>query len=185
MKALRATDFKEVPWRNGGGTTTEMYVEPHPKDEARFAFRVSMARVASDGPFSNFAGYERLLMLTDGEGFTLTLNGLPVKLDEPLKPVRFDGGTLVTCTLVNGPCTDFNLMVARDFGRGDLRVKTLTQGETDTLSGYGLVYVHAGGVSVENEKFTAGEAFFADTDVMLEANIASTLIMAHVFAENM
>ena len=43
-----------MPWRNGGGTTSEIVVEPGPG--GRFHFRLSIADVEASGPFSGFPG---------------------------------------------------------------------------------------------------------------------------------
>ena len=68
---LPASGYTEMPWRNGGGVTREYLV--HPGADA-FEWRVSVADVASDGPFSEFAGYERVLTLLSGAGMALTFS---------------------------------------------------------------------------------------------------------------
>src|SRR3954463_8036751 len=72
MRILRSTEYRRMPWRNGGGTTTEIAIAPLPSASGdRFAHRVSIADVATDGPFSRFDGYERLIMLVEGAGMIL------------------------------------------------------------------------------------------------------------------
>ena len=58
MKILRHEDYKVMPWKNGGGITTEIWVSPEGSGLAGvpFDWRVSIADVATDGPFSKFAG---------------------------------------------------------------------------------------------------------------------------------
>jgi environmental stress-induced protein Ves len=51
-------------WKNGGGTTTQILVEP--QGAARLAWRVSVADVAASGPFSSFPGYERHIVVIEG-----------------------------------------------------------------------------------------------------------------------
>jgi environmental stress-induced protein Ves len=47
-----------MPWKNGGGETTEIAVFPDGAGLSDFDWRVSMARVDGDGPFSSFPGIE-------------------------------------------------------------------------------------------------------------------------------
>jgi len=61
MKILRSADHKRMPWKNGGGETVEIAISPQGAGLADFDWRVSMATVASDGPFSVFPGIDRTL----------------------------------------------------------------------------------------------------------------------------
>jgi uncharacterized protein len=56
VKILRAADRKAVPWKNGGGTTTEVAVYPAGAGFDDFGWRVSIADVRQGGPFSLFPG---------------------------------------------------------------------------------------------------------------------------------
>ena len=49
MRILRAADHKRMPWKNGGGETTEIAVFPEHAGLSDFDWRVSMARVDGDG----------------------------------------------------------------------------------------------------------------------------------------
>ncbi len=51
MQILRASDHRVMPWKNGGGSTTEIAVFPIDSGLDAFDWRVSMATVAADGPF--------------------------------------------------------------------------------------------------------------------------------------
>ncbi len=114
-----------MPWKNGGGETTEIFVSPV---SGNFDWRVSIAKVNADGPFSTFAGYERHIMTLSGEGMTLDIAGRG-KFDlKPFKPFSFSGDLQVLGSLLNGPVLDFNLMVRRDFGRGILTVQDCNAG---------------------------------------------------------
>lgn len=104
-----------MPWRNGGGTTTEIAIAPEGAalSGERFLYRVSIADVSTDGPFSLFPGYDRHIMLLAGAGMTLDC-GAEGRLDLRLfEPRSFSGDRDVLGTLVAGPVRDFNLMVDR------------------------------------------------------------------------
>jgi environmental stress-induced protein Ves len=119
MKAthLHAADFSRQAWKNGGGFTTQLAVD----DAQPWRWRLSLAEVRDPGPFSDFRGYERTIMLVEGAGMALTIDrGAPVELRRPHEPFVFDGGAATECALLGGPVKDLNLMVARDRARGSL-----------------------------------------------------------------
>jgi hypothetical protein len=115
MKVLRARDYKRMPWKNGGGETVEIAVFPQDAGLADFDWRISMATVASDGPFSVFPGIDRTLSILDGAGMTLFIGDRePAFLDRDSAPLPFAADTPTSATLVNGPITDLNVMTKRD-----------------------------------------------------------------------
>lgn len=109
---LDETDHRVMPWKNGGGTTREIFA--YGASGADFDWRLSIADVASDGPFSPFDGYARTIMLLEGNGMRLDFSdGSEARVTERFRPVDFDGGTRTFCTLLEGPVRDFNVMSAR------------------------------------------------------------------------
>lgn len=99
-----------MPWRNGMGVTLEIAREPDAGDE--FQWRLSLARVASSGPFSSYPGYQRSVTLIEGDGFQLGVGGQePLILERLGATASFPGGEPTHCTLINGACTDLSLMV--------------------------------------------------------------------------
>ena len=118
----KAADYQRQAWRNGGGWTTELEKE----GAGKFLWRLSIAEVERSGPFSDFAGYERTLVLLEGDGMELTFDTAAVAVvDQPHRPLVFDGGARVDCRLLGGPVKDMNLMVDRDRARGTLAVRAL------------------------------------------------------------
>jgi uncharacterized protein len=126
MRVIRASEYRVMPWKNGGGITTEICASP---PSGAFDWRVSIATVNSDGPFSTFAGYERHIMTLSGEGMVLDIEDLGKLALEPLQPVSFSGDAQVQGSLLQGAVLDFNLMVRRDFGHGTLRVVESSAGD--------------------------------------------------------
>lgn len=117
-----------MPWKNGGGVTTELY---RLSNDDSFLFRLSMASVSSDGPFSRFPNIDRILMLIEGNGFHL--EGLNTSLTDNQTPLYFQGETPVNCTLINGPCLDFNVMTDRSYAKSLISVVKLSQNESIIL----------------------------------------------------
>lgn len=136
MRWTRVTprEARRMPWKNGGGTTLELAVEPPGATlDTGFAWRLSSAEVATSGPFSAFPGIERTLLLLDGDGFRMDFGGHgEVILDEPLKPVRFSGDWPARADLLGGACVDFNLMA--DPARCRARLEVLRLGGSRRLA---------------------------------------------------
>ncbi len=103
-------NYKTIPWKNGLGHTTELAIsEGGTLDD--FDWRLSIASVVNDGNFSNFAGYQRNLVLIEGEGLILDHgNGNIDELTNLLDIARFDGGSNTHGALVHGSIKDFNIM---------------------------------------------------------------------------
>ena len=79
-----------------------------------FAWRVSVAHIDISGPFSDFAGYHRKMVLLEGNGLELEFaDGGVRRLARVGDLAEFDGAPAPGCTLLGGPCVDLNLMVAK------------------------------------------------------------------------
>lgn len=55
MKLLLPETMRRMPWKNGGGITTEIAIAPPGATLDAFDWRISTARVEAAGPFSRFA----------------------------------------------------------------------------------------------------------------------------------
>jgi len=137
MRRLTTADYRRMPWRNGGGTTTEIAIARLPADpavagpEPRFLYRVSIADVAGDGPFSRFDGYDRHIMLLEGAGMTLDCGAHGrIDLTRRFDPQTFSGDWDAAGTLVAGAVRDFNVMVDRAAASSSLDVRRVARRET-------------------------------------------------------
>ncbi|KRA59777.1 hypothetical protein ASD79_09510 [Caulobacter sp. Root655] len=111
MRVLRAADRIATPWKNGGGVTREVAAFPPGAGMDDFEWRISLADVAADGPFSAFPGVDRVLTVIEGAGLVLDVDGLAVTLDVAAPPLAFAGEARVEARLTGGPIRDLNLMV--------------------------------------------------------------------------
>tara|TARA_B100000676_G_scaffold309970_1_gene375107 strand:- start:1907 stop:2512 length:606 start_codon:yes stop_codon:yes gene_type:complete len=110
LKILSPETFKTIPWKNGLGHTTELAINSGGNLD-NFDWRLSIASVVNDGEFSNFSGYQRDLVLIEGEGIILDHgNGEIDNLTNLLDISHFDGGSDTYGSLVNGGIKDFNVM---------------------------------------------------------------------------
>ncbi|WP_426208950.1 HutD/Ves family protein [Massilia sp. TWP1-3-3] len=107
--------LEPAPWKNGGGSTTELAIAPPGASLDKFDWRISLATIGADGPFSLFGGVDRSLALVDGPGVFLDIDEegrFALDYDAPL--VEFAGESHVLATLNGGPSTDFNVMTRRE-----------------------------------------------------------------------
>jgi environmental stress-induced protein Ves len=114
MTTVRAADVTPVPWKNGGGLTRDLAM-----DAPDWRWRLSLAEVAADGPFSAYPGVERWFAVTAGAGVELHFGGTGSVLRPLDPPFVFDGADAPHCRLLAGATEDLNLML-RDGARGTM-----------------------------------------------------------------
>ena len=110
---VRSDAMRKMTWANGSGITHEVAICPSGAGLTDFDWRISLADISVDADFSSFVGIERVLVLIEGEGMNLTLDGHTQPI-EPLSPVHFAGESVASCTLPHGPTRDLNVMYRRD-----------------------------------------------------------------------
>lgn len=139
-----------MPWKNGGGTTTEIVVSPAGAGLDDFDWRISMARVEVGGPFSVFAGIDRTLSILEGEGMRLSIAGRePIDLTHTSEPLFFPADAATEASLPAGPITDLNVMTRR--GRTHHAVQRMSLSEPLDLiteAGTTVVFCQDGSIQV-------------------------------------
>jgi environmental stress-induced protein Ves len=128
-------------------------------------WRVSLATVDRDGPFSDFTGYKRIIMMLDGAGMTLDFgpHGKAV-MDRRFKPVVFDGAWPTLATLFAGPTRDLNVVTAHTDARSEVEVLALAGELEVTGSGLTLLHILEGEVSVADDVLEPGDTVRLDGD---------------------
>ncbi len=110
LSLISPKQFNTIPWKNGLGHTTELAIS-NSGNLDNFDWRLSIATVANDGEFSNFAGYQRHLVLIEGEGLNLLHDNETLdELNNLLDIAHFDGSSKTYGTLIDGTIKDFNIM---------------------------------------------------------------------------
>ncbi len=113
IEFLPAAARSTSPWKNGGGETTEIAIEPPGATltDNNFLWRLSAATIEQAGPFSSFPNYDRLLTLIAGKECVLRINKgeefAGLRLGEVFP---FSGDAKVQCELPSGPCQDLGLL---------------------------------------------------------------------------
>jgi uncharacterized protein len=143
MIHLTSSDYTRQPWKNGRGTTTELW---RLERDGQLLVRLSRAAVVEDGPFSLFPGIERNLTVLSGPGFRLTGDGYNFRC-EPLVPAAFPGDVALQATETQGmQSDDFNVMTARDLPRPQVIVA-----QNDRLAAGGQLALYALGPCQAND----------------------------------
>lgn len=188
MRLIRSKSYRRMPWKNGGGETIEIAIFPHEAGIGAFDWRVSMAKVVEDGPFSTFPGIDRTLTILEGEGLNLTVaDAGPVRIVE--QPHSFAGDVTASATLIGGPVTDLNVMTRRE--RFQHRVTPVAlDGGLDLVvrSPVALVYCMHGLAVVEDEfappfDLASGDTLYIEAQpnsLRLNARSPATLFLIEI-----
>lgn len=176
---IRLQDTPVSPWKNGGGTTQSLVCWPSPSD---WVFRMSVARIDSDGPFSEFKGVDRWFAVLSGEGVVLQFPERRVEVGALDKAVQFSGNLPCQCSLTNGPTVDFNLMVkgvSANMARIERSPYVAKFKAQTTLA---IFVVEAGGrvrMGAENDELNANTLYWItlDHDLEIEFNDMHLLLI--------
>lgn len=151
FRIVRPEEFTTTPWKNGGGVTHEVL-----RDEGAdpWRWRISIAEVSTDGPFSTFEGLSRILTVIEGAGLELhTPQG--IRAARPFQPLAFSGDTPVDSRMVNGPVRDLNLIYNPQEVTASVEV---VDGPASVAAGSGQtgVFCQRGQVTLDNEALPIG-----------------------------
>lgn len=149
-----------MPWANGGGTSYEIASD---RDElGEWAWRLAMAPVNEDGPFSRIECVNRFLTVVEGTGMLLSVDRKKLQC-KPMQVVRFRGDAITDATLLDGPITDINLMIRRKEADGEMAIVS----EAGPLNGANIVVAVGGSAQVQCGELTVD---LESHDSMLECD---------------
>jgi environmental stress-induced protein Ves len=174
-----------MPWKNGGGTTTEIAVSPQGAGLDDFDWRISMARIEADGPFSAFAGVDRTLSILEGAGIVLDVaRREAVALTAESVPFSFPADVATDAKLLGGAVTDLNVMTRR----GGMRhaVQRLDPSATEEIAlaaAVTIVFCHRGKILVGPSHLGSRDAVILEPSaagVRLEADAAAVPFVVRI-----
>ena len=173
LETLAPENHRRIPWKNGRG---ELFVIDGEGGEnwqdMGVAWHFGRTAIVEEGPFSDYTGYERLQVVTKGEGLVLVAPDHEIDMRVPMRPRRYDGGTPIRTLLEKGPVEVVNLIADRTRFEIELRVGKLGA-PLLCKSGRHVVYAPAGSAQIEiggrTSTLTEGHALRVRTDS--EANI--------------
>lgn len=170
MKKWTTKDYREMPWKNGGGSTTELAIFPEGASMDDFAWRLSTATVKQDGPFSHFDNINRTLAVLSGNGLVLNGKKKSVTLDQSSQPYAFDGEMDVQAQLCDDTVVDLNMMTRRGVCQHYMqRMNNLHSGEHQIQAKDAqqmLIYCVQGSGTLQSEHdFGENDLFLFDEEV--------------------
>lgn len=148
VRTVSLADVPPQPWRNAGGSTQELLAGP---DAGAWQWRISVARITQDGPFSAYPGVQRWFVVLAGAGVALHTAQRLVHVTATSPPLQFDGADAPGCTLLDGPTLDLNLMLRRDAGNGGLHRATAGAPWLSSAPYRALFCTGAGHLQVDDE----------------------------------
>ncbi|QGZ66722.1 HutD/Ves family protein [Paraburkholderia acidisoli] len=147
MKPPEARALAALPpeaWRNGGGVTRTLAMHDSGGNSGD-AWRISIAEVERDGPYSRFTGMTRVSFVLRGAGVVLREGALDVSL-APDEAVEYTGNAAWDARLVNGPVTVLNVMSAAQ--RYGVKVRALAAPATVAAGSIALVLALEGACEI-------------------------------------
>ncbi|MGF7146993.1 hypothetical protein FHS96_000602 [Sphingomonas zeicaulis] len=148
-RLLAAADRAPKPWKNGGGTTSDLIVFPPDAGMEDFGWRLSIAEVAEAGPFSAFAHVDRSLSVLEGDLELAVAGDAPVRLTPEAGAFPFPGDAPAHGRPVGGMVRDLNLMLRRGMWRGRVDRVTDFPGTIEAEDAAALLVVATGAANVE------------------------------------
>ncbi len=157
---FRRADLVAQPWKNGGGLTREIAGWPRGSGVTDFDWRVSIAHIASSGPFSAFLGVDRVITLLEGAGVALqSVDGsVSHRLDQPLQPFAFAGEMPLQADLLGPDCHDFNVMTRRSACSASVQV--LSSAAHLAQQPHGLLFACSGQWHANGHVLSANEGLW-------------------------
>jgi uncharacterized protein len=186
MQIIRFTDLQQTPWKNGKGITREIAIA---RVGDALIWRLSIADVGIDGPFSKFEGLSRILTVIEGQGMELISHDETLKADCAV-PVSFDGALEIQSRLKAGPLRDLNLIYNPSFCTGHAEVITGASKHSIEAKPLRITALHCivGAVSLcETELLHKGDTAVIEGDAFqfaISVNCQALVITIQIEANN-
>lgn len=175
-RPLRLAEQPDEAWRNGGGRTRTLAADPASENRVAPRWRLSVATVEVDGPFSTFPGLERYALLLDGPGLGLSGPEGERRLAPVDTPIRFPGEwPLQARTHGPGPNRVLNLMVQRDRMQGRLSPRPTRLDAAAPAGAWRLLLVAAGRLRLQATAGVPPLLLAADEALLLPAAVLAAL----------
>jgi environmental stress-induced protein Ves len=119
MTLLTPAQYRRIPWKNGGGTSTDIATDSATGGEV---WRFGRTPILVAGPFSDYTGYDRVQVLIKGRGLVLDTPDGEIDVRTPFAPVHYRGEVRIVSRLEGGPVEVVNLIGLRARVKVDLQV---------------------------------------------------------------
>ncbi|ALL68439.1 hypothetical protein K788_0000507 [Paraburkholderia caribensis MBA4] len=174
-------DIAPTRWKNGKGTTRELFRIGAIDNEQDFALRVSVADMDCDSVFSTYPGVDRILMILHGSGMQLI--DIPdsmviATLSGQFSTFSFAGERQLEGRLNDGPIIDLNVMIRRGFATTGLRI--IGPSQTEPAGDCRLVLAARGELRVESSD--GNELALRDSEFITVTGAKRILTMSNSIA---
>jgi hypothetical protein len=173
LTLLPRLNWRAMPWKNGGGVTHEIAVEPAGAGMDTFRWRVSAAEVRVPGPFSLFTGIDRTLAVLEGR-LRLTVAGRDSELTPDSAPLAFRGDDPAHGTPLGGPVRDLNVMSRRAESTHVVRRVTIDAPRPIVRQGAETILIAEEGASPVNLVFAGMDCRLMPGDALMLGPAAAT-----------
>lgn len=120
MKIIVLKQYQRMPWKNGAGTSHEIFSSAEPQKPN---WRLSLAEMTQDAQFSQFVGKQRILTVVQGKGISLQ-DERQTQQVLPLEPHKFSGEESVFGRCLDGPVHNFNLIYDANHLEAQVQLRT-------------------------------------------------------------
>lgn len=183
VKLLNSSDYTPMPWKNGGGVTSEIVSQSGPSG---LDWRLSLADVTRNGPYSLFPGMSRVLTVVRGAGTQLVDEQTgDIQMGLPYMPITFSGDQPIQGHLIEGAIQNFNLIYNPHRTIAHVAVEE-SQRAINSIQAPGsqfAIYCLAGTVELEgtvNHQIHAGDTCIAASSDMAKARCHEQSKFLHI-----
>jgi uncharacterized protein len=121
MRVISANEFSKGLWKNGRGVSWDIATGPSRRGQ-EFGWRLAIAEITEDGPFSLYGPIDRVFTLIEGNGVALVFRDRRLVIDGIHAPHTFACDVSTECHLTSGPCRALNLFTARGEWAADVKI---------------------------------------------------------------
>jgi environmental stress-induced protein Ves len=188
LRLIRQSEFIQGRWRNGMGVSWEIAASRE-EGASDFSWRLAMARIDADVPFSIYPGMDRVFMQLHGQGLDLEFEGgRVIQVHQSFVPHSFSCDVPLECKLLDGPCMDLNLFTQRGGFRSEVDVVqvageqqlSLRSATTVFFCLQGACHLSVDGASIE---LAEGDAAVArDIELVDVKGESAKLFVGHIIA---
>lgn len=175
---LRQATYRRTAWKNGGGTTRDIVDDGTP-----LLRRLSLASIDRDGPFSDFSGCDRTLVLASDAGIVLSIDGTRVVLDAMGARAAFAGEAAVTCALLDGEAQAFNVVTRRGVYDAAVDVHRIDAGPWIPPRATSHVFLLDGTLDAPDGTAVAHDTIVLERQATLHARTACRLVGVSFLAQ--
>ncbi|WP_048707898.1 HutD/Ves family protein [Microvirga massiliensis] len=112
-RLIAPSEHRLTPWKNGLGTTSDVFLFPEGSSHETFDIRVSLAPIVSESVFSAFPGVDRWITRLGRSRLSLVFDDGDARALSRMEPLLFDSARTPRSRLPDGDTRVLNVMTRR------------------------------------------------------------------------